>query len=44
MKIGGFHVVLSLSKDPLGFVGAFLADVRFAIVKSGVHAECPYAS
>ncbi len=44
MKIDGFHVVLSQSKHPLGFVGAFLADARFAIVKLGVREERPYAS
>jgi hypothetical protein len=44
MKIRGFHFSPSLSRDPLGFVGVFLADARFAIVKSGVREERPYAS
>jgi len=44
MKTEGFHFILSLSKDLLGFVGVPLAGARFTIVKAGVRKERPYAS
>jgi hypothetical protein len=45
MKTEGFDFILSLSKDLLGFVGAFLAGARFEIVKARVSSrERPYAS